>query len=60
MLADGPPLLGATRQPNLYLNLGHGNAGWAMAAGSGKIVADLLSGRAADIDLDGLTLERHG
>lgn len=59
-LADGPPLLGATRQPNLYLNLGHGGAGWAMAAGSGKIVADLLSGHAADIDLDGLTLERHG
>jgi len=31
-----------------------------MAAGAGKVVADLVSGRAPDIDLDGLTLARYG
>jgi D-amino-acid dehydrogenase len=45
---------------NVYLNIGHGSSGWVMAAGSGKVVADLVSGRSPDIDLDGLTLARYG
>jgi len=31
-----------------------------MAAGSGKVLADLLSSRAPEIDMDGLTLSRYG
>lgn len=60
MLPDGPPLLGATPVRNVYLNIGHGSTGWAMAAGSGKIVADIVSGHAPEIDMDGLTLARYG
>lgn len=60
MLPDGPPLLGATPLKNVYINLGHGSAGWVMAAGSGKVVADLVSGYAPDINIDGLTLSRYG
>ena len=60
MLPDGPPLLGATHIKNLFLNIGHGSCGWAMAAGSGKILADLISQRAPEIDLDGLTMARYG
>lgn len=60
MFPDGPPLLGATPVRNLYLNLGHGSSGWAMAAGSGKILSDIISGYAPDIDLDGLTMTRYG
>lgn len=59
-LPDGPPLLGATRIKNLFVNIGHGASGWAMAAGSGKILADVISQRAPDIDLDGLTMARYG
>ena len=59
MLPDGPPLLGGTPIPNLYLNVGHGSSGWAMACGSGRIVADVIAGRTPDIDLDGLTLDRY-
>lgn len=59
-LPDGPPILGATPIRNLYLNIGHARHGWAMAAGSGRAIADLISGRAPDIDLDGLTLSRYG
>jgi D-amino-acid dehydrogenase len=59
MLPDGPPLLGRTPLANLYLNIGHGSTGWAMACGSGQIVADLLAGRSPAIDVDGLTLERY-
>jgi D-amino-acid dehydrogenase len=60
MLPDGPPLLGATPVKNIFLNIGHGPAGWAMAAGSGKLLADIVSGREPDIDMDGLTLARFG
>jgi D-amino-acid dehydrogenase len=60
MLPDGPPLLGATPVANVFVNLGHGSTGWAMAAGSGKLVAAVVSGQAPDIDLEGLTLARYG
>lgn len=60
MLPDGAPLIGATPMHNVYVNVGHGSAGWAMAAGSGKLLADLMSGRAPDINTDGLTLSRYG
>jgi len=60
MLPDGPPLLGATPARNVYLNIGHGAAGWTAAAGAGKLLADIISGHAPDIDLDGLTLSRYG
>ncbi len=60
MLPDGPPILGATSIRNVYLNIGHGSYGWAMAAGSGKVVADIISSRAPEIDMDGLTIGRYG
>lgn len=60
MLPDGAPLLGATPVRELYLNIGHGTEGWAMAAGSGKAVADIVSGREPEIDMEGLTLQRYG
>ena len=48
---DGNPILGASSIPNLFLNTGHGSMGWTMSCGSGKIVADLIAGRKADMDL---------
>ena len=59
MLPDGPPVLGATRHPRVFVNLGHGSTGWAMAAGSGRIVADIVVQRTPEIDLEGLTLARY-
>jgi D-amino-acid dehydrogenase len=59
MLPDGAPLLGGTRQPGLFLNIGHGASGWAMACGSARVLADCVAGRKAEIDLDGLTLARY-
>jgi len=44
------PLIGPTRLANLYLNTGHGTLGWTMACGSGKAVADIVSGRKPDLD----------
>jgi len=45
------PLIGRTRYPSLYLNTGHGTLGWTMAAGSGKALADIVSGARPEIDL---------
>lgn len=60
MMPDGAPLLGASGVEGLWLNLGHGSTGWAMALGSAKVVADLVAGHAPEIDLDGLTVARYG
>ncbi|MEO8152764.1 MAG: FAD-dependent oxidoreductase [Rhizobacter sp.] len=58
MLPDGPPVLGASGIPGVWLNLGHGSNGWALACGSARVVADAVGARQAAIDLDGLGIER--
>ena len=59
MTPDGPPVIGATRYRNLHLNTGHGTLGWTMACGSGRVLADLISGRKPDIDTAELALTRY-
>jgi D-amino-acid dehydrogenase len=59
MTPDGPPVIGATRYSNLHLNTGHGTLGWTMACGSGRVLADLLSGRKPEIDTAELALTRY-
>jgi D-amino-acid dehydrogenase len=59
MLPDGPPLLGRTPVARLFLNVGHGSTGWVMACGSGRVLADIVTGRTPEIDLQGLTLDRY-
>ncbi|MEX2199658.1 MAG: D-amino acid dehydrogenase [Burkholderiales bacterium] len=44
------PVIGRTRYANLYLNTGHGTLGWTLAAGSGRALAELVSGRRPDVD----------
>jgi D-amino-acid dehydrogenase len=43
------PYIGRTRYENLYLNTGHGTLGWTMACGSGRALADILSGRRPEV-----------
>lgn len=59
MTPDGTPVVGGTRLPNLFLATGHGTLGWTMAAGTGCVIADLVSGREPEIDMEGLTVERY-
>ena len=59
MTPDGTPVLGRSPVDNLYLNTGHGTLGWTMAAGSGAVIADLMSGRKAEIDIADLDLSRY-
>lgn len=57
-LADGMPVIGASGREGLWLNLGHGSSGWALAAGSARAIADLLAGRTPAVDLEGLGIAR--
>lgn len=59
MLPEGIPLLGATKHPNIFINAGHGAGAWALAAGSGKLLADIISQREPEINMQGLTLARY-
>ena len=60
MLPDGPPIIGSSGLPGLWLNLGHGSSGWALSCGSARALADLMAGRPADIDMAGLDIGRLG
>jgi len=44
------PIVGGTRLANLFLNTGHGTLGWTLACGSGRALADLVSGRRPQVD----------
>ena len=59
MTPDGTPILGATPYRGLFVASGHGTLGWTMAAGTGRLLADLLSGREPGIDLSDLSLARY-
>ncbi|WP_114970442.1 D-amino acid dehydrogenase [Rhodoferax ferrireducens] len=58
ILPDGPPVLGPSGLPGLWLNLGHGASGWGLSCGSARVLADLIGGRAPDLDVNGLGVGR--
>ncbi len=50
MSPDGPPIIGATGLPGIWVNTGHGSSGWALACGSAALVTDMVAGRAPAVD----------
>jgi D-amino-acid dehydrogenase len=59
MTPDGTPIVGACEYDNLLLSTGHGTLGWTMAAGTGRVMADLVAGRTPEISTEGLTVARY-
>ncbi len=52
-LPDGLPMIGgAPGQPRLWLNVGHGDGGWTLAAGAAQRLANVIAGRVAAADDD--------
>ena len=60
MTPDGTPIVGTCSVNNLLLATGHGTLRWTMAAGTGRVIADLVSGKAPEIDVSGLSVARYG
>ena len=58
MTPDCLPIIGETGISGLYMNTGHGSTGWTYSSGSGRIIADIVSGRAPAIDMAGLAPDR--
>ncbi len=59
MTPDGTPVIGETRFPELLLATGHGTLGWTMAAGTGRVISDLIAGRTPEISMEGLSIARY-
>ncbi|WP_377293663.1 D-amino acid dehydrogenase [Rhizobium sp. SG2393] len=59
MTPDGTPVIGPTKVSGLFLNTGHGTLGWTMSSGSARVIADLVSGRAPEIDARDLAVARY-
>lgn len=59
MTPDGTPIVGRSPIQNLFLNTGHGTLGWTMAAGSGRVLADIVSGRPTEIAAADLGYARY-
>ena len=56
---DSTPIIGKTPYSNLYLNTGHGTLGWTMSLGSGKLLANIVSGIESEISLEGVDMSRY-
>lgn len=50
MSADGVPFIGGTPIGGLYVSSGHGHLGWTLAAGSARLLVDLMRGVSPNID----------
>jgi len=50
MTPSNRPYIGKTKFTNLFLNAGHGTLGWTMGCGSGRAIADIVSGRKPEVD----------
>jgi D-amino-acid dehydrogenase len=59
MTPETTPRFGTGRYQNLWFNIGLGHMGFAMAAGAGRVTAELVCGRTPPIDLEGLRIRRH-
>jgi len=59
MTPDGTPVIGASKLSNLFINSGHGTLGWTMACGSARVIADIVSGRPAEIDVSDIGPSRY-
>jgi D-amino-acid dehydrogenase len=53
------PYIGGSKIANLYLNTGHGTLGWTHSAGSGRAIADIVSGRLPELDFAFTRLTRE-
>ena len=59
MTYDDLPIIGETPGfPNLFLAAGHGIMGMTMATGTGRIIADLIGGKAPDFDMSAFSPAR--
>ena len=54
------PYIGKSKVQSLYLNTGHGTLGWTQGCGSGRALAELISGRQPEVDFAFCGIERSG
>ena len=59
MTPDGTPIVGRSPLANLFLNTGHGTLGWTMSCGSARLLADVMTGRAPEIEHADLGYARY-
>jgi D-amino-acid dehydrogenase len=59
MTPSNVPYIGKTKFGNLFLNTGHGTLGWTMGCGSGRAIADIVSGRRPDLDFAFTGIPQH-
>lgn len=53
LLPSGLPMFGPTLHNNVFVNIGHGPAGWASAVASSKVLADLMAGNDTGAEAEG-------
>ena len=58
MTPDGVPIIGPSPISNLWFNVGAGHMGWTLAAGAGRLLADMIAARPLGTDAAAFALDR--
>jgi D-amino-acid dehydrogenase len=53
------PYIGRSKVQGLFLNTGHGTLGWTHGCGSGRALADIVSGEVPEVDFQFCGMERR-
>jgi D-amino-acid dehydrogenase len=59
-LADNLPLIGASGLDRVWLNAAHGDAGWTLACGAARALAESVAGLQPEVNITGLGIDRFG
>lgn len=59
-LPEGLPIIGASKVPGVWLNLGHGSSGWTLSCGAARALANLIEGKLPGTNLIGFGSSRLG
>jgi D-amino-acid dehydrogenase len=58
MSVDSVGIIGKTKVDNLYVSTGHGHLGWTTAAGSGRLVADIMTDKTPELSVQDYAISR--
>jgi D-amino-acid dehydrogenase len=57
-LPEGVPIIGSSKVPGVWLNVGHGAGGWTLSCGAARALANLINDELPGINLVGFGISR--
>jgi D-amino-acid dehydrogenase len=57
-LPEGVPIIGSTKIPGVWLNMGHGASGWTLSCGAANALASMIHGELPKVNMVGFSASK--